>query len=204
MSGLKTTVRITVTSPLRGVFDRAFDVTARPRDIEEREARSALQRLVWHFEAWLKKDEPRIDAVDEMSAEIAACAMAAARERDERPPSALLLNDCVEVDGICVGACIVRRYGAPGFAGGSWLCGYVDATGSALDGADADEFNRWLHGPEITYAGRGVPGCDGAPSTGWWIGFDTAHPGMEDETTESVEETIRALAHALDGRRVEK
>ena len=42
MSGLKTTVRITVTSPLRGVFDRAFDVTARPRDVEEREARSAL------------------------------------------------------------------------------------------------------------------------------------------------------------------
>ena len=159
MSGLKTTVRITVTSPLRGVFDEACDVTARPRDVEEREARSALQRLVWHFEAWLKKDEPRLDAMDEMAAEIAACAMAFARERDERLPSALLLHDCVEAGGICVGACIVRRYVAPGFADGSLLCGYVDATGTMLDGMSADECCQALDpsAPEITSPAAASP-----------------------------------------------
>lgn len=96
------------------------------------------------------------------------------------------------------GFCVVRRYGAPGFAGGSWLCGYVDATGSRFDGVE-DECDPVFAGldVEITYTGAGVPGCEGAPSTGWWIGFDTAHPGMEDETPESVEETIRALVRAM-------
>lgn len=82
--------------------------------------------------------------------------------------------------------------------GGGWLCGYVDATGSRFDGIDDedDPAFAWL-GVEITYTGEGVPGCDGAPSTGWWIGFDTAHPGMEDETAESVEEAIRGLVREI-------
>ena len=82
--------------------------------------------------------------------------------------------------------------------GGGWLCGYVDATGSRFDGIDDedDPAFAWL-GVEITYTGAGVPGCDGAPSTGWWIGFDTAHPGMEDETPESVVETIRGLVREM-------
>ena len=82
--------------------------------------------------------------------------------------------------------------------GGGWLCGYVDATGSRFDGIDDEDDPAFAGlGVEITYTGRGVPGCDGAPSTGWWIGFDTAHPGMEDETPENVEKTIRGLVRAM-------
>ena len=51
--------------------------------------------------------------------------------------------------------------------GGGWLCGYVDATGSRFDGIDDEDDPAFAGlGVEITYTGRGVPGCDGAPSTG--------------------------------------
>lgn len=111
------------------------------------------------------------------------------------------------------GFCIVERsaYGAFPFCLGEqfqlfghevpascWFCGYVDATGSRFDGIDDEDDPAFAGlGVEITYTGAGVPGCDGAPSTGWWIGFDTAHPGMEDETPESVEEAIRGLVREM-------
>ena len=111
------------------------------------------------------------------------------------------------------GFCVVRRGDANawpmclgeqfqlfghGIIGRGWLCGYVDATGSRFDGIDDEDDPAFAGlGVEITYPGQGVPGCDGAPSTGWWIGFDTAHPDMEDETPESVEETIRGLVRAM-------
>ena len=85
-----------------------------------------------------------------------------------------------------------------GIIGRGWFCGYVDATGSRFDGIDDEDDPAFARlGVEITYTGQSVPGCDGAPSTGWWIGFDTAHPGMEDETPESVEGTIRGLVRAM-------
>lgn len=111
------------------------------------------------------------------------------------------------------GFCVVRRGDADawpmclgeqfqlfghGIIGRGWLNGYVDATGSRFDGIDDEDDPVFAGlGVEITYAGRGVPSCEGAPSTGWWIGFDTAHPGMENETPENVEKTIRGLVRAM-------
>lgn len=100
------------------------------------------------------------------------------------------------------GFCIVERRAGTGYGWGGvwpalWFCGYVDATDSRFDGIDDPDGMTAGLGVEITYTGQGVPACDGAPSTGWWIGFDTAHPGMEDETAESVEETIRGLVRAM-------
>lgn len=102
------------------------------------------------------------------------------------------------------GYCIVERYrygdGWPlchfEYVPPSWLCGHLDA--SDLDGIDYEDKRFEDAYVELTYSGRGVPGeVSGAPQTGWWLGLDTMHPGMEDATAETVRVQLAALAAYL-------
>ena len=58
----KSTIRLIVTSPMMGVFDKAIAI-----DVDKEESvnlQRALTELSFQLSAWMRKDEPREDAVE--------------------------------------------------------------------------------------------------------------------------------------------